>query len=640
MFRDPACSTFRKILIASVFGVVVFLIPNGVQSATSNSKTLEWAANQESDLAGYRVYHGTTSGNYGSPANAGKTNTYQYPNLESDKTHYFSITAYDSSGNESAPSPEVSSFVQPLAPPTLTSPNPNSTLEGSTVTFIWTPNTTQVTQWALEGGSASGVGDLFNDAGTLGTKTTFTATGLPTDGRTIYIQLWYLTANQWKVIEYQLTAAGSSTSSFPLTITKNGDGTGTITSNPGNLNCGSTCTANFSSDSPVTLSANAASDSIFSGWSGGGCSGINSCTMTLSSSQLVTAIFNKKPAASFPLTITKSGDGTGTITSNPGDLNCGSTCTANFSSDSPVTLSANAASDSIFSGWSGGGCSGISSCPMTLSSSQMVTATFIKKPAGVAPPTLTSPNQNSTLEGSTATFIWTPNTTQVTQWALEGGSASGVGDLFNDAGTLGTKTTFTATGLPTDGRTIYIQLWYLTANQWKVINYQFTAFASSSPPPGPMVKVNFQPRKASVPSGYLKDYGRAYTSSRGYGWGPKIGGLRERRKESDQRLDTFVFVSRYNTATWRYDLPNGDYKVSLTSGDPDWAHTQRVIVEGQVVFDNYTSAKNSYLTITDLPVTITDGTLTITLGGNRGASLLNYIKVRPADEKSGGTMPR
>ena len=111
MFRDPACSTFRKILIASTFGVGVFLIPGAVQSATSNSATLQWAANQESDLAGYRAYHGTTSGNYGGPQDIGKTTTYQFVNLASNATHYFSITAYDTSGNESAPSIEVSKAI-------------------------------------------------------------------------------------------------------------------------------------------------------------------------------------------------------------------------------------------------------------------------------------------------------------------------------------------------------------------------------------------------------------------------------------------------------------------------------------------------------------------------------------------------
>ena len=72
MFRDPACSTFRKILIASTFGVGVFLIPGGVQSATSNSATLQWAANQESDLAGYlSLPWDQPPGNYGPSLNIG-----------------------------------------------------------------------------------------------------------------------------------------------------------------------------------------------------------------------------------------------------------------------------------------------------------------------------------------------------------------------------------------------------------------------------------------------------------------------------------------------------------------------------------------------------------------------------------------
>ncbi len=99
--------TFRKVLIASVFGVALFLIPNGVQSAINNSATLHWATNEESDLAGYTVYHGTSPGIYSETQDAGKTATFRYADLEADKTHFFTVTAYDASGNESLPSPEV-----------------------------------------------------------------------------------------------------------------------------------------------------------------------------------------------------------------------------------------------------------------------------------------------------------------------------------------------------------------------------------------------------------------------------------------------------------------------------------------------------------------------------------------------------
>jgi hypothetical protein len=305
MFRDPASSTFRNILVASVIGVGVFLIPNGAQSATSNSATIQWATNQESDLAGYRVYHGTISGNYGNYQNAGKTTTYQYANLESDKTHYFSVTAYDSSGNESNPSLEVKTFIQAAVPPTLTSPNPNTTLEGATTTFTWTPNETSVFEWWLFVGTSMGANDIY-DSGRIVNATSDTVSGLPTNGSTLYVQLWYkITDGPWEGRDYQFTAVGGSTSSFPLTISKSGEGSGTITSNPIGLSCGSTCTASFSTDSPVTLSANPASDSIFSGWSGGGCSGTSSCTLTLSSSASVSANFASSPPPSSSSSVTE-----------------------------------------------------------------------------------------------------------------------------------------------------------------------------------------------------------------------------------------------------------------------------------------------------------------------------------------------
>ena len=53
MSRDFVCPTFRKVLVASAFGACVFMIPNGVHSATNNSAMLQWAANQETDLARY-----------------------------------------------------------------------------------------------------------------------------------------------------------------------------------------------------------------------------------------------------------------------------------------------------------------------------------------------------------------------------------------------------------------------------------------------------------------------------------------------------------------------------------------------------------------------------------------------------------
>jgi len=54
-----------------------------------------------------------------------------------------------------------------------------------------------------------------------------------------------------------------------------------------------------------------------------------------------------------PLTVTKSGSGTGTVSSVPSGIACGSTCTAAFEVNRAVTLTATASSGSVFTGWNG-----------------------------------------------------------------------------------------------------------------------------------------------------------------------------------------------------------------------------------------------------------------------------------------------
>jgi hypothetical protein len=89
MLDVRATILIKNILAGCVLSGSFFFLPNGVQSATSDAETLQWAANLEPDLAGYRIYHGTAPGIYGVPQTVGKTTTYQYANLESNKTHYF-----------------------------------------------------------------------------------------------------------------------------------------------------------------------------------------------------------------------------------------------------------------------------------------------------------------------------------------------------------------------------------------------------------------------------------------------------------------------------------------------------------------------------------------------------------------------
>jgi Viral BACON domain len=84
-----------------------------LSATTAGTATLAWNAGTDSDLAGYKVYRGTASGTYGAPLTTlPKTTTnYTVTGLQNGTTYFFVITAYDSAGNESTYSNEVSKSI-------------------------------------------------------------------------------------------------------------------------------------------------------------------------------------------------------------------------------------------------------------------------------------------------------------------------------------------------------------------------------------------------------------------------------------------------------------------------------------------------------------------------------------------------
>ena len=162
-----------------------------------------------------------------------------------------------------------------------------------------------------------------------------------------------------------------------LTVLRSGTGTGTVTSSPSGIDCGSDCSESYNQGTSVTLTATPASGSIFGGWSGGGCSGTGSCSITMNSNQTITATFNQQPQHT--LTVTKSGTGGGTVTSSPAGINCGDDCSESYSKVQKVKLTAKGDASSTFAGWSGGGCSGTKTCTVMVDTVVTVTADFALK---------------------------------------------------------------------------------------------------------------------------------------------------------------------------------------------------------------------------------------------------------------------
>ena len=160
---------------------------------------------------------------------------------------------------------------------------------------------------------------------------------------------------------------------FTVTVQKEGEGSGAVTSTPGGIDCGVTCANQFPEGTTVVLNAAAAPGSAFAGWSGG-CSGTGACSVT--GNATVAARFTV-PVSTDRLTVTLGGNGTGTVTSNPSGISCPGTCAADFATGITVSLTAAPTNGSTFNGFSGAGCSGSSSsCTIAINGDQAVTATF------------------------------------------------------------------------------------------------------------------------------------------------------------------------------------------------------------------------------------------------------------------------
>ncbi len=122
--------------------------------------------------------------------------------------------------------------------------------------------------------------------------------------------------------------------------------------------------------------------------------------------ETLTAIISFAPPTQ--LTIAKEGNGSGTVTSSPDGISCGATCSGQFIAPSFITLTAVADAGSVFTGWSGGGCSGTGACRVDFTAATSVTATF----ALITPilsetfDATTAPSGWSVIDNATTNAVW------------------------------------------------------------------------------------------------------------------------------------------------------------------------------------------------------------------------------------------
>jgi len=155
-----------------------------------------------------------------------------------------------------------------------------------------------------------------------------------------------------------VNTSGTVTAAFSavqaeLNVSMLGRGTGSVTSAPSGIDCGTTCTATFTDPTKVTLTAAPGTDSKMGAW-GGVCQdqpATGPCVVTVTGG-VVNASVDFDPAKS-SLVVLVTGTGSGRVTSGDSTIDCGSTCSASYADGTSVTLSPKPAPGSKLSHWSG-----------------------------------------------------------------------------------------------------------------------------------------------------------------------------------------------------------------------------------------------------------------------------------------------
>jgi hypothetical protein len=153
--------------------------------------------------------------------------------------------------------------------------------------------------------------------------------------------------------------------------------------------------------------------------------------------------------------------------------------------------------------------------------------------------------------------------------------------------------------------------------------------------------VNFQPFATPVPAGYVKDNGALFDGGRGYGWSTNLTNSTTCWGfNPDPRMDTFVYS--VSNAVWTCNLSNGAYYVSLGSGYYEnrgaWADNHQDIVNVQgsnVINEAAANANLIYNFVGQILTIVTNGQLTVSIGGGTSRTRINFVEIRNAYQSLG-----
>ncbi len=165
-----------------------------------------------------------------------------------------------------------------------------------------------------------------------------------------------------------------------LKVVKNGAGSGNVTSSPAGIDCGATCAASFAEGALVTLTGTPDPGSEAVEWEScpGTVNGSNQCEVTMDAAKEAKATFDVQPLPKHLLKVTKSGTGSGNVSSSPAGIDCGSDCEEEYDSGTLVKLTGtpDPGSEAVVWQTCPGTVNGSNQCEVTMGAAKEAKATF------------------------------------------------------------------------------------------------------------------------------------------------------------------------------------------------------------------------------------------------------------------------
>ena len=401
---------------------------------------------------------------------------------------------------------------QTAQPPAMSAPTPGSALAGTSVTFTWTAGSGYSQYWLSVGTTAGGT-DLYNSS--TGTNLSATVNGLPVNGQTLYVKLWWQTSGVWSSTNYTYQAANPQKAVL-------------ISPTPGSVLPATSSSVTFSWTSGLAVTQYW----LLVGATPGGSEYYNASTGTALSAtssvplngqtiyvRLFSVIGGGWQFNDYTYTA-----GTGQIaaltTPAPQSLLPGSSVTFSWTAGTGatqywVTVGSKIGGSEFYNASTGTTRSvAVNGLPndgraLYVRLFSMVSGTWLFNDyTYTAGPGFTAPLPQSTLSGATVSFNWSAATNATAYWLMVSGTAQGGSELYSQ--NTGTARSASVSGLPTDGRTIYARLWYQVAGNanWISSDYVFTASGASqraqmtSPTPGLTLANTYQTFSWTAGTGY------------------------------------------------------------------------------------------------------------------------------------------